>query len=210
MNAGHTFSLQHPGKLKDRQQPGHWQPLPDPRFARHYEVSSAGTVRNSRTGRLLKPGRTQSGHEKVTPCVNGVSDNVYVAPAVYEAFVGTIPDGFVLRHRDRDRSNCSLENLWVQEAPVQRISPEGWLWQPDRNGQPPHWLFTGKNSNDRSKVSAYCTAGHPLSMTGKPNQNTEIHGFGNRICVTCRDAIKPYPHEPGKYSRHYGVARTPS
>lgn len=66
--------------------------------------------------------------------------------------------------------------------------------------------------NKRFKVSDKCTAGHPLSMTAEPDANTAIWGRGNRICVTCRDAIKPFPHQanqPDWYSRHYGVTRIP-
>lgn len=59
--------------------------------------------------------------------------------------------------------------------------------------------------NGRLKVSDKCTAGHHLSMTGEPDAFTAIWGRGNRQCLRCRDAIKPAPHEPGTYSRHYGV-----
>ena len=92
-----------------------------------YEVSSLGRVRSlDRTitvagddrrgswlkplkGRVLRPGRSSSGHLSVV--LGRATGSVHVHVMVLRAFVGEVPSGMECRHLDGDPSNNHLANL---------------------------------------------------------------------------------------------------
>jgi hypothetical protein len=74
-----------------------------------YAVSDLGRVANVRTGRILRPGRTSSGHLTVVPGRQRGSRYVHVL--VMETFVGVVPENYEVRHLDGDPGNNRLSNL---------------------------------------------------------------------------------------------------
>lgn len=82
-----------------------------------YEVSSAGEVRNARTGRVLRPD-VIDGYRRVTLSLNNRLWRVFVHQLVCAAFHGFCPeDATCVRHRDGDRSNNSAANVcWGTHA----------------------------------------------------------------------------------------------
>lgn len=71
-----------------------------------YEVSDAGRVRNSRNGRVLRPGRCKSGH--LTVVLGRAGGSHYVHRLVAAAFIGPCPPDHEVRHWDDDPSR----NMW--------------------------------------------------------------------------------------------------
>lgn len=73
-----------------------------------YLVSSRGRVKNSRTGRVLKPfARGKTGHLGVQL----PSGRKYVHVLVAEAFIGERPPGLEVCHGDNDPTNNDVSNL---------------------------------------------------------------------------------------------------
>ncbi len=94
-----------------------WKPVV--RFEGHYEVSTLGRVR--RTGRdrlgrcrntMLRPS-DRNGYQGVTLSVEGATTTVSVHRTMWEALVGSIPDGMQINHINGDRTDNRLENLEV-------------------------------------------------------------------------------------------------
>ena len=82
-----------------------WNPVP---MWPPYEVSSDGRIRNSVSGRLLRPIPSDSGHLYVYP---KRGRKLYVHRAILEAFVGPCPVGQEGRHLDGNPTNNRLDNL---------------------------------------------------------------------------------------------------
>lgn len=83
-----------------------------------YEVSDRGSVRSlprdfpRLKGRVLKPGITPKGHRFVVLSHRGVPSTKSVHILVLEAFIGPRPEGMLGLHRDDDKSNNTVENLY--------------------------------------------------------------------------------------------------
>ena len=103
--------------------PEEWRPVVG--YEGSYEVSDLGRVRsldrviiqNSRygnphahpvKGRLLRPGRSASGHLSVSL---GRGNSRFVHTLVAEAFIGARPAGMKVRHLDGDEANNRRDNL---------------------------------------------------------------------------------------------------
>lgn len=83
-----------------------------------YEVSDLGNIRSlnyNRTGetKLLKPGLGKRGYLNVLLRKNGKTKNFLVHRLVVEAFIGPIPKGLVVNHRNEDKRDNRLVNLEV-------------------------------------------------------------------------------------------------
>lgn len=74
----------------------------------NYEASVDGRIRNIKTGHLLKPMESKSGHLYFFP---RRSKRLYFHRAILEAFVCPAPDGCEARHLDGDPQNNHLSNL---------------------------------------------------------------------------------------------------
>lgn len=83
-----------------------WRPVPGDEG--RYEVSDLGRVRNARTGRVLRAGRSSSGY--LTVCL-GRDRSRAVHGLVARAFLGEPPAGHEVMHLDEDRTNPRLDNL---------------------------------------------------------------------------------------------------
>lgn len=76
-----------------------------------YEVSDHGRIRWARTLRIKHPTRAASGFWVVNLYAGGRTSVRNVHSIVAEAFLGTLPTGFMVLHRDRNRGNNLLSNL---------------------------------------------------------------------------------------------------
>lgn len=90
-----------------------WRPIADEAFS-HYEVSNRGQIRNTKTGKFLKPGKQSRGY--MTVCLydgtNTGGRSFCVHRLVLIAFKGPAPDDSMqVNHKDGDKSNNRLRNL---------------------------------------------------------------------------------------------------
>lgn len=76
-----------------------------------YQVSDAGSVRRTETGRVLR--KSGKKYDKVTLSKDGVREYKNVHRLVWEAFRGPVPDGMVINHMDEDKRNNFLSNLMI-------------------------------------------------------------------------------------------------
>lgn len=90
----------------------------------YYEVSNLGRVRSVEREIVRNDGVVQTRHSRIKKqtinhdgycCVSlskdGNSRKLFVHKLVYEAFIGRIPDGYEVNHRDFVRDNNCLDNL---------------------------------------------------------------------------------------------------
>ena len=77
-----------------------------------YEASNNGQIRNARTGRIMKQFTNLFGYKNLTvrPEPN-MTVNIRVHRAVAEAFIGECPEGYVVNHKDGDKTNNCPDNL---------------------------------------------------------------------------------------------------
>lgn len=85
--------------------PEHWRPVVG--FEGRYEVSDLGGVRNCRTGKGLRPGRSANGYLSVAL---GRKSKL-VQHLVAGAFIGPRPPGMLVCHNDGSRTNNRAANL---------------------------------------------------------------------------------------------------
>ena len=78
-----------------------------------YMVSSLGRVWSVKTGLIMKQGGNGHGYKFITLCKNGGRKYPCIHRLVVEAFIGAIPKGLEVNHRDEDRSNNTLDNLEI-------------------------------------------------------------------------------------------------
>jgi hypothetical protein len=64
-------------------------------------------------GRVLKPGKTKDGYQKVELFNNGTPFSRYVHRLVVEAFIGEIPAGLEVNHISGQKVDNRIENLEV-------------------------------------------------------------------------------------------------
>ena len=77
-----------------------------------YKVSNQGRIKNSGTGRILRPRYTKGRrYAAIHLPLNGKSTDRYLHVLVAEAFLGPAPEGKEVNHRDGDRHNNALSNL---------------------------------------------------------------------------------------------------
>ena len=79
----------------------------------NYEVSNLGSVRNTKTGKMLKVATNNSGYKLVCLSNNNKKQTGYVHRLVAEAFINTNLDTrtSVVNHIDGDKSNNTIKNL---------------------------------------------------------------------------------------------------
>ena len=83
----------------------------------NYEVSSVGRVRNSETGRVLKPGKGGVGYLTVALCRNGIQKTHAIHQLVAYAFVDNPSDKPRVDHIDGNRVNNNSSNLcWASSS----------------------------------------------------------------------------------------------
>lgn len=81
-----------------------------------YQVSNLGRVRSlgnnkNRKEKILKHVLNDRGYPTVGLCKNGKAKRCYVHRLVYEAFIGEIPEGMQINHKDENKENNVLSNI---------------------------------------------------------------------------------------------------
>lgn len=77
----------------------------------NYSVSSAGVVRNDKTGRILKPGKNKNGYFMVGLCKNGECKSLDIHRLVALHFISNPENKRCVDHADGNPLNNKLENL---------------------------------------------------------------------------------------------------
>ncbi len=77
-----------------------------------YEVSNYGNVRNAKTKKQRKTNLSQTGYERVTLYDGTIKRHIFfVHRLVWINFVGEIPNGYQINHKDECKTNNHLVNL---------------------------------------------------------------------------------------------------
>jgi hypothetical protein len=87
--------------------------------APNYEISNNGSVRNTKTGKMLKIATNNNGYHLVCLSYNNKKQTAYIHRLVAEAFVVTDLDmrTSVVNHIDGNKSNNTIKNLeWATYA----------------------------------------------------------------------------------------------
>lgn len=90
-----------------------WRSVPG--YEGLYSISANGKVRSEakhgRPARILQPSRSHNGYLRLYLCRNGRRHNFSVHQLVASAFMGPVPIGHEVNHRDGDKSNNRVSNL---------------------------------------------------------------------------------------------------
>lgn len=101
-----------------------WKQIPE---YPNYEASNLGRIKNTKTGRILKPSHLNSGYTIVSMRLNGITKSVPVHRLVMLAFDHRDDvSKLAVSHKDWDNTNNKLENLeWVtvQESMLHGSGP---------------------------------------------------------------------------------------
>ena len=107
-----------------------WKPISE---SPGYEVSDMGDVRNSRTGRVLKPVRT-NGYSQVVLCDTNGQYRRSVHRLVATAFIGNPNDYPVINHLDGNRTNNRVDNFeWCTQSENMKHAYRTGLQKPIRS-----------------------------------------------------------------------------
>ena len=92
-----------------------------------YEVSDQGNVRNTRIGKILKPGKNKkTGYLYVNLCKNNKRKNFYIHRLVAQAFIPNPDNKPTVNHINEDKTDNSVENLeWATMSEQQRHGTRG-------------------------------------------------------------------------------------
>lgn len=137
-----------------------WRPVVD--YEQQYEVSESG-VRSLRTGRMLAPNRATK-YISYHLSRGGQATNRMFHVLLAEAFIGPRPDGHYVLHRDDDKENNSLSNLYYGT--------------PRQNN-----LDSVRNGRHHLANRTHCPRGHPLE------EGNLVSRSKGRTCKACRDAL---------------------
>ncbi len=91
-----------------------WRDIPG--YENLYQVSWWGQVQSVRRNRLLSLVLTRSGYLNVNLYRAGNVRHFQVHRLVASAFLGDIPPGYVVNHKDGNKSNNCVENLEIVTA----------------------------------------------------------------------------------------------
>lgn len=95
-----------------------WKPVPN--YVGVYEISNKGRLRGLprtdcrgrfRHGVMFIPGRMSGGYAGVSLSKDGRQRSVLLHQVVARAFLGPVPRGKEVNHKDGDKMNGSVENL---------------------------------------------------------------------------------------------------
>lgn len=138
-----------------------WKPV----TAFDYEVSSQGRIRNSKTGKILKPAKTR-GYDTVTLVgPPGTKNTRRVHRLVAEAFIPNPQELPHVLHGRNGAGDNSMQNL---------------RWgTPKENARD-----TLRDGNNHEKSKTHCPRNHPYN-----EENTRVTAQGYRECKLCRKGV---------------------
>lgn len=76
-----------------------------------YQANEQGEIRNSITGKILKPIITHNGYNRITLSINGKLVSKFVHRIVWESFYGPIPKGMQINHINEIKTDNRLCNI---------------------------------------------------------------------------------------------------
>ena len=76
-----------------------------------YQIDQFGNVYSLTRKRIRKPQKSKEGYLRLGLKKNGVQSIKFVHKLLYETFVGAIPKGYQIHHKDFNPLNNSLSNL---------------------------------------------------------------------------------------------------
>ena len=83
----------------------------------NYEISNQGNVRNSDTGRVLKPIKNRDGYYNVYLCKDGIKKALKIHRLIALHFIPNPDNLLYIDHIDRNRTNNSISNLrWISKS----------------------------------------------------------------------------------------------
>ncbi len=83
-----------------------------------YEISNTGKIRSLNYGMKgkiveLRPHLTKKGYLRAKLHKNKIRKQIFVHRLVVEAFIGEIPEGMVVNHKDECKTNNNVDNLEI-------------------------------------------------------------------------------------------------
>lgn len=86
-----------------------WKPIPN---FENYKINKKGEVKN-KFGKTLTPGSTPSTRYMHVSLTNDTvkAKHFYIHQLVWKTFMGEIPEGYIVSHKDENRQNNNLDNL---------------------------------------------------------------------------------------------------
>jgi hypothetical protein len=82
----------------------------------HYQVASSGRVRSLKRSKLMAQATSQTGYKQINLYKGGRVKHFYVHRLVAEGFLGPIPPGMEVNHKDGKKHNNDVSNLEIVTA----------------------------------------------------------------------------------------------
>lgn len=76
-----------------------------------FEISNLGRIKNNKTNNILKGKITGKGYVEWNLSISGKKKSYLAHRLVYQTFKGDIKDGYVINHKDGNKTNNNLDNL---------------------------------------------------------------------------------------------------
>lgn len=135
----------------------HWKLIED---YPNYEVSDMGRVRNTKTGRVLRPGRDKCGYRYVLLCKEGKSKIFRVHRLVANAFILNLENKPYINHINGDKTDNRLDNLeWcTQSENIKHAIRIGLKSKSDKLGKPKQrvrCIETSQEFESQSQTAKY-------------------------------------------------------
>ena len=89
-----------------------------------YQCNENGEVLNLKRNSFVKPYLTSRSNVVVGLCVGNIRKTFVLSRLVYETFVGEIPKGWFICHKDRNNSNNKLSNLKLYKSIKERYEDD--------------------------------------------------------------------------------------
>lgn len=102
----------------------------------NYEVSTLGKVRNKKTKKVLKTTLSTNGKPQVNLTLSkDWKERIGIAQLVCRTFLPKVltsgKEKLMVQHKDKDASNNSLENLWIQKIKLKDLGIDVPTWNDD-------------------------------------------------------------------------------
>lgn len=132
-----------------------------------YQVSNKGRIRNSRTGRILKPRKTRGGYLQVCLIEKYVRKWCYVHRLVAQAFVPNIFDSNEVDHINGDRSdNVSTNLIWASSKENKENAVTNIRLKSIKRDWSPKPVTVHQYTKEGELISEYSSTRKASEMTG--------------------------------------------
>lgn len=133
-----------------------------------YVIYEDGSIKKRKGKGIYKAFPDKDGYLKYAFCIDGVTVNRIAHRLCYEAFVGPIPPGLTIDHKDNDKLNNHYSNLQVMRAEDNAIKGNAKHWvavSPDGDVVEIYNLKKFCRDNNLHKAHLYNV------LNGKPHYN---------------------------------------